>query len=150
MNIEIIEYLTRLKSIYLVIDENMFRKDVAKLEKIIDSFKETSEKIKFKPKSPKASFNEIYQLLLERNFKALSGTKLNYEELTTRDHIESYCEKNSKSKILKETTALDLKLLYSLLAEDPNEIKGNKNEVLDAIKRNVRARKRGEAFKQTI
>ncbi|MFN7253183.1 MAG: hypothetical protein ACK4M9_20780 [Anaerobacillus sp.] len=49
-----------------------------------------------------------------------------------------------------EATAIDLKLLYSLLTGDEKEIKGTKNDIYEAIFRNIRARRRGEAFMKTV
>ena len=146
---EIINYLNRLKNIYLLIDEKLLVKDITKLNEIMKDLEKVNEKTKTTSNQKKKSFQDYYQLLLQRNFFALNGTKLNYQEFLCQENIVKYVENNSKTKILKDTTALDLKLLYSLLTEDPTEVKGNKSEVFDAIKRNIRARKRGEAFMKT-
>lgn len=150
MNDQIVEYLTRLKNIYLTIDEKLFQREIKSLEKIIKDLHETKQITTPLTRQKKNSFKANQTFLIERNYSELSGTKLNYEEFLNEDAIVTYFDKNSKTKILKELTVLDLKLLYSLLTEDPNEIKGTKAEVFDAIKRNIRARKRGAAFIKTI
>ncbi|RXI96476.1 hypothetical protein DS745_22460 [Anaerobacillus alkaliphilus] len=144
MSEEVVYYLHQLKNLYSALDTKEFDKDIAKIDQIISTFEVPSKKIE--PKSKKRNFTEMYQLLLAKNFHLLTGTKLNYQVFPNGDDIVHFIEKNSKADVIKETTALDLKLLYSLLTEDPNEIKGTKSHIYEAIKRNVRAGRRGEAF----
>ncbi|MFC0470920.1 hypothetical protein ACFFHM_10535 [Halalkalibacter kiskunsagensis] len=151
MNDQIVDYLIHLKSIYLAIDEKVLRNDITQLDKLIKTLQETSGgKSTTPPQQKKKVFSESLKILLEKNYDRLKGTKLDYYQLTNQDEVECFIETHAKTKILKDATALDLKLLYSLLTEDPNEIKGTKSDVFEAIKRNIRARKRGEAFKNTI
>jgi hypothetical protein len=150
MNNEIADYLKRLKQIYVAVDEKLFRNDIVALEKIIDSIQEKPRETISNPKTQKKTFSDSYHSVIQKNYQDLRGTKLNYEKFTTEDDVVCYFEQNVKTKILKNTTALDLKLLYSLLTGNPIEIKGNKNDLYEIIKRNVRARKRGEAFMKSV
>ncbi len=144
MSKEIVDYLKHLVKIYKAMDAKHFENDIANIERIISDIGvpvKTTEK-----KAKKKSFREIYQFLLEKEYHLLTGTKLNYQVFGVSNDIIKFIETNSKADVIKETTALDLKLLYSLLTNDPTEIKGTKSDLYEAIKRNVRAKRRGEAF----
>ena len=151
MNHEIIQYLTRLKKIYETIDQKPLKKEITNLEKIIASLLENENSTEPKVKAAKKnSFKENYQLIKDKNLAAMTGTKLDYTCFSCNDDVVNFIEKNDQAKLLRKTTALDLKLLYSLLTDNPTEIKGTKNDIYEAMKRNVRARKRGEAFMKTL
>lgn len=149
INQEVAEYLIRLKNIYVSINGKVLAKDITKIEKLInliqDNYVESAPKTR-----TKKFFKDQYKSLLEKDYSAMTGTKINYELFDSQDDVVNYVDKNAKNKIFREATALDLKLLYSLLTADPTEIKGTKNDVYDAIKRNVRARRRGEAFMKDL
>jgi hypothetical protein len=107
----------------------------------------TSSKNSTKPTNKKIqSFPEAVELLFSKRYNDINGIKVNYQKMNCSKNVEAYFDETVKSKVIKETTSLDLRLLYCLLIEDKNEIKGNKNEVYEIIKNNIRARKRGEAF----
>ena len=151
MNHEIIQYLTRLKKIYETIDQKPLKKEITNLEKIIASLQENENTTEPKVKAAKKnSFKENYQLLNDKNLAAMTGTKLDYTGFSCNDDVVNFIEKNDQAKLLRKTTALDMKLLYSLLTDNPTEIKGTKNDIYEAMKRNVRARKRGESFMKTL
>lgn len=146
-NHEVVPYLMKLKEIYKTVGSKDLGNDVKKLERMILFFS-SPKKTDETPK--KRSYKDSLTLILDGNYDQLSGTKLNYSNLSNEVLIIDFIESNSKSKVIKETTALDLKLLYSLLTGDSTDIKGNKNQVYETIKRNIRARKRGEAFTKMI
>ncbi|QOY35184.1 hypothetical protein AWH56_021165 [Anaerobacillus isosaccharinicus] len=153
MNDEIVIYLTKLKKIYLSIDPKVMGKEIVKLDRLLNELKNPVEISSPKPvskKQTKNTFMENYQILLKKDYKNLTGIKLNYESFTNSENIVAYIETKPKESVIKEATALDLKLLYSLLTGDEKEIKGKKNDLYEAIYRNIRARRRGEAFMKTV
>jgi len=142
--------LLNLINIYLSIDPKALAKDITKIKNIIESLQDSKERAVPKVSAKKSSFIDNYQLLIDKNFRTMTGTKINYEIFTSHEEVVNYVDKSDKIKILKEATALDLKLLYSLLTADPTEIKGTKSDVYDSIKRNIRAGRRGEAFMKNL
>lgn len=150
VNRDIVVYLTKLKNIYVSIGEKQLEKDILKLEKMIGDLKETQKETSPKSNPKKSIFKENYQFLTEKKFQAMSGIKMNYAAFSSSDDVENYFKSSTKEKVLREATLIDLKLLYSLLTNDSNEIKGRKNDIYEAIKRNIRARRRGEAFKKVL
>ncbi|WP_102348606.1 hypothetical protein [Bacillus sp. Marseille-P3661] len=94
----------------------------------------------------KQSFQEIVELIFNKNFQGIDGIKLNYENFSDIEQIHSYFDQKPKPTIMRETTLLDLKLIYCILTNDKTERKGKKSDVYEAIKSNIRARKRGKAF----
>lgn len=149
-------HLEKMKSIYETLQ--LPKKDLKEIEKAIEIFQrhgdisveeimgtknnaETRSNSKTKP-----SFSNIVDSLFQGNYRGLAGTKLNYMEFQSVEKIIGYIDATSKTKVMKDASAIDLKLLYCLLTEDNQEIKGTKNEVYEAIKRNIRAKKRGKAF----
>lgn len=148
-------HLEKLKTIYETLQ--LPKKEVKEIEKAIEIFQNNGdvpvEEIGTKTstekrsnKKTKPSFSDLVEFLFQENYSGLVGTKLNYEEFKTAGKIISYIEDTSKSKVMKDASVIDLKLLYCLLTEDKHEIKGTKNEIYEAIKRNIRAKKRGKAF----
>ncbi|MFZ3588862.1 hypothetical protein ACOI1C_06165 [Bacillus sp. DJP31] len=89
-------------------------------------------------------------LLVDKDFDALKGTRINYREVTNSEDVIEFLETHSDTAVLKYTTVLDLKLLFYILTGERMELKGKKEDMLLDIKRNIRARKRGEAFTKTI
>ncbi|MBM6619641.1 hypothetical protein [Bacillus suaedaesalsae] len=145
---EIIHYLEKLKSMYVAIDENALRKDIRKIEEIIRSLhgKVESNPIKKQVRKKENTFRESLALLNERKYNDLKGTKVNFEHVRSSEDVITFFEIHSETHILSHTTALDLKLIYTILTGEHREIKGKKEELLQTVKRNIRARKRGEAF----
>lgn len=153
MNDEIVFYLTKLKNIYLSIDPKVMGMEIRHLDRLLDELQTTEENSSHKPvskKHTKNTFIENYKYLAKKDFKRLSGIKLNYEDFTNSEAIVTYIETKPKESVIKEATALDLKLLYSLLTGDVKELKGTKNNMYEAIYRNIRAKRRGEAFMKTV
>lgn len=148
MNNEIIKYLTKLKNIYSVIDEKHLTKEIKNIQIIIQALEtytsENSSPLTKKLKKP--SFQESYECMISRNYEKLVGTKLNYKEFSNPDDVVFFIENNEMKKVIRTTNVLDLKLLYCLLTQQFQEIKGTKQAVYDSLKRIVRARRRGEAF----
>ena len=102
---------------------------------------------KNKLKSKKASsFSVALDLLLSQKLKELTGTKIDYVEIYNSERVMEYIDFNPIAKVKRETTVLDLKLLYCLLTGERHEIKGTKDQIYEAIKGNIRAKKRGSAF----
>lgn len=148
---ETINQLEKLKSIYEILQ--IPQQEKKKIDEIIRKLRnvktedETQSKRLSKGKNKKSQkFSDIVELLFAKQFDHISGTKINYKKMNKPEQIVEYFDTTTKSKIFKEATALDLKLLYCLLVEEKSEIKGNKDEVYGVIKNNIRARKRGEAF----
>ncbi|WP_010283179.1 hypothetical protein [Bacillus timonensis] len=148
-------YLEKLKTIYETL--GLPKKEIKEIEKVIEIFQSYGDVLveemgiktsteKRSSKRAKPSFSNLVDSLFLGNYSELEGTKLNYTKLTTVEKIIGYIEDASKTKVMKDASALDLKLLYCLLTEDKQEIKGTKNEIYEAIKRNIRAKKRGKAF----
>ncbi|MFZ3589970.1 hypothetical protein ACOI1C_11990 [Bacillus sp. DJP31] len=156
---DVSKYLEQLRSIYLSIDESKFRKELLELTnaiKLVNSLdnlngneplvcKETRKKVK-----KVTSFEHAIGLLLEKKSIEIKGTKMNYTKISTSEEVLEFLEGFQDSEIVKKTTALDLKLLYCLLTGEQTELKGKKEDLLKSIRRNIRARKRGEAFSKTI
>ncbi|MEH7386829.1 hypothetical protein V7147_15670 [Bacillus sp. JJ1521] len=145
-------HLEKLKEIYETLQ--LPKKELREIERAIEIFKQNGDVVvgaalvtkSVSNKKTKQSFSEIVDSLFQGNYHDLEGTKLRYHELNSAEQVITYIDFTAKTKILKESSALDLKLLYCLLTEDKQELKGTKNEVYEAIKRNVRAKKRGKAF----
>mgnify|MGYP007126067947 CR=1 FL=1 len=148
-------HLEKLKTIYETLQ--LPKKDIKEIENSIEMFhrfgdvmieevvgRVNTEKSSSKKKKP--SFSVMVDSLFQEKYSGLVGTKLNYREFRTPVEIITYIDNTPKTKEMKDTTALDLKLLYCLLTEQKRELKGNKNEVYEAIKRDIRAKKRGKAF----
>jgi hypothetical protein len=145
-------YLEKLRRIYLSIDDTRLKKDVDLISEIITSLtsvKSNSEPRK-KKKKTEGQFEKSLAQLSIKNFDALKGTKINYCEVTTSQDVIDFLESHTDSSVLKHTTALDLKLLYYILTNEKIELKGKKEDLLKSIKRNIRARRRGEAFTKTV
>ena len=148
MNHIIVDYLNRLRNIYLAVDDIVLKQDITKIDHLIKTLEESKETTtSSQQQKKKKSFSELFNLIAEKKFEELNGVRVDYKNLKNKEEVEHFIEALPKNKILKETTALDLKLLYSLLTGDSSEIKGTKTVIFDAIQRNIRARKRGEAFK---
>ncbi|MEH7238789.1 hypothetical protein [Bacillus sp. JJ1562] len=148
-------HLEKLKTIYETLQ--LPRKDLIEIDKAIDIFhlhgdvsieeigiKTMSEKPSNNKSKPK--FSDIVDSLFQENYSGLVGTKLNFAEFRSGEMIIAYIDDTSKTKVMKDASAIDLKLLYCLLTEDKLELKGTKDEVYEAIKRDIRAKKRGKAF----
>ncbi len=152
---KVADYLEKLKTIYETLQ--IPKKEIKEVEKIIELFhgygdilvEEKTGKAKIEKKSNKTtkpSFSDIVDSLFEKKYSGLVGTKLHFTKLNTAEQIITYIDATAKTKVMKEATALDLKLLYCLLTEEKQEIKGTKNEVYEAIKRDIRTKRRGKAF----
>lgn len=150
---DINKHLQSLKSIYQALD--VPKNKVKELDQAIHLFNEYGDTsvtdaihIKGVPRKSKKklSFTEVLERIDQGKHEDLEGTKINYETMNSSQHISEFFEQTTKPKVLRETTALDLKLLYSLLTGNPEEIKGTKSKVYDDIKGYVRAKKRGMAF----
>ncbi|WP_096199570.1 hypothetical protein [Bacillus sp. FJAT-45350] len=146
MNQEIVDYLNRLKNIYQTINKPSLSKDIKRIEKLIDSLDASKEKSVKNFQKP--TFKENYESLINKKYVDMTGVKLDYKNFNSVEAVIEFIKDVSQSKLLRETTAVDLKLLYCILTNSSTEMKGTKNEIYEAIKRNVRARKRGEAFKK--
>lgn len=157
----IITQLEKLRNIYEIVQ--VPKKDVREVNKIIESIQQlgmltnaeltptkssSNRKNTMSPHKKSQSFAEVMELLFENKYHDIGGTKIDYKKMTSPEHIVDYFEATTKSKVMKNATALDLKLLYCLLIQEKRELKGNKNEVYSVIKNNIRARKRGEAFRK--
>ncbi|MEK5443505.1 MULTISPECIES: hypothetical protein [unclassified Fredinandcohnia] len=149
------DHLEKLKTIYETLQ--IPKKEIKEVEKIIELFhgygdisvEEKTGKANIEKKSNKTtkpSFSDIVDSLFEEKYSGLVGTKLHFTKLNTVEQIITYIDATAKTKVMKEATALDLKLLYCLLTEEKQEIKGTKNEVYEAIKRDIRTKRRGKAF----
>jgi hypothetical protein len=163
---DIADYLERLKTIYLSIGESKFKKELVDLNEAIEIVRSlqhsttvpiqqslpTSETSSSKKKTRKPnSFEQSLVLLFEKKYDELKGTKINYKQVNTSVDVIEFLEIHTDSQILKNTTALDLKLLYCIMTEAKTELKDkNKEGLLKSIKRNIRAGKRGEAFVKTV
>lgn len=153
-------HLEKTKAIYETLQVS--KKEIKEVEQAIEIFTvygdveiisarlQAANEKKTSSKNRKVSFSESVDLLSQKRYKELVGTKFYYEDLYTSDQIQTYIDTHTKSKIMKETTVLDLKLLYCLLTGEKGEIKGTKNEVYEALKSHIRARKRGKAFSELI
>ncbi|MCC3358582.1 hypothetical protein [Bacillus sp. REN16] len=148
-------HLEKMKIIYETLQ--LPKKDVKEIENAIEIFNRhgdipIEEKgIKTRPEKrsnnkTKPTFSEIVDSLFNKNYSVLAGTKLNYAEFRSVEKIIHYMDNTSKTKVMKDAAAIDLKLLYCLLTEDKQELKGTKNEIYEAIKRDIRTKKRGKAF----
>jgi hypothetical protein len=165
-------YLEKLRNIYTTIDEGKFKKDIKELDEVINLFNSlqsgavvpleptgdtnsrkalvSNQKVK-KPIERLNKFDQAVRLLAEEKYEDLNGTKLNYQEITNDAHVIQLLEELTDAQVLKHTTVLDLKLLYSILTRDKKEIKAKKKEeLLQTIKQNIRAARRGEAFTQNM
>ncbi|MBM7662125.1 hypothetical protein JOC85_002932 [Bacillus mesophilus] len=171
---QISSYLEKLRDIYISIDEGKFNKDLKELNQAIsllnsiqngtiDPLGSTETKGKThkeeidknlmisKPTMKLNKFEEAVHLLAQEKYEDLKGTKLNYREITNESDVIQLVEELTDSQVLRHTTTLDLKLLYCILTQDKKEIKAKKKEdLLQTIKQNIRAVRRGEAFTQTI
>jgi hypothetical protein len=161
-------YLEKLKTIYLSIDKSKFKKELLELDEAIERVRSmphsttgptqqnlpaaatSSSSSKKKTRKPNA-FDHNLILLQEEKYDELKGTKINYKEVTTSVDVIEFLQVHTDAQILKNTTALDLKLLYCIMIDEETELKDkNKEGLLKSIKRNIRAGKRGEAFVKTI
>ena len=145
-------YLEHLQLIYKATSIQKFKKELKELDQIIEVLaplkdtlllQESSSKDSLSKK--KLSFPEIAELLLRKKFPT-SGTKLDFSLFSSREKAAEWVENEPKAKLLKNTTLLDLKLLYCLLTGQVIELKGKKEEVYEAIKTHTRAKRTGEAF----
>ncbi|KAA0549886.1 hypothetical protein FZW96_00620 [Bacillus sp. BGMRC 2118] len=147
-NKKIIHYLMKLKQLYGAIDEITLRKDIQQIEEIIltlQGIAKEAHPTKTK-RNKENTFSKTLVLLNEKNFHQLKGTKINFKHVASKEDVITFFEIHSDEHILRHTTALDLKLVYTILTEEVRELKGKKEELLQTIKRNIYARKRGEAF----
>lgn len=159
---DIINNLIKLKNIMYELDKEKMNKKIKDIDEIIRtiskfsciSIKEldkyldtnkTNEKQEKNKKKP--SFKDNIKLLEKGQFKDMKGVKLNYEIFKDKTDVIKYFSENEKDSTLKATTVMDLKLLYFILTGRIEEIKGKKEIIYENIKRNIKARKRGKAFK---
>jgi hypothetical protein len=166
-------HLEKLRNIYKTINEDKFKQDIKELDQAIELYSSlqygatipidpiSSEKTEEPPKKQrkinhnhpgqKNKFEHAIQLLSEQKYNELTGTKLNYQAITNEEDAIQLLNELTDSQVLKHTTALDLKLLYCILTGESKELKAKKKEeILNTIKQNIRATKRGEAFTKTI
>lgn len=166
---DIIDKLLKLKLVMNTLDKVKMRDDIKDIDKIIENLKKESFKLngyveaKDKEsitknrhthdkgkKSPKTSFNDAVLLLAEQKFDEIKGIKLNYNEFIRDSYIIEYFCNTEKKNILKAVTVLDLKLIYCILTDSDKEIKGKKDDLFEVIINNIKAKKRGNAFKNYI
>jgi hypothetical protein len=144
-------HLEILRRILQSVEEKKLRNEMKEIDRIISVFNDYGDtpiqmKEPQKNKSKKAGFQEIAEKLFRKEYTSINGIKLDYTNLDCTEKVVALIEGLSKTKIIKSTTLIDLKLLYCLLTGEAVEIKGKKEAVFDAIKANVRARKTGAAF----
>ncbi|WP_456275104.1 hypothetical protein [Bacillus sp. AK128] len=169
-------YIEKLRSIYQSIDEGLFKNEIIELNKTIellnsiqkgsllptDLVKEQDhqqkpklagkprENTKEKSNIKLNKFDQGLKLLSQGKYNELKGTKLNYEEITKEEDVVQFLEETTDSQVLNHATAIDLKLLYCILTGETVEIKGkNKKALLQTIKLNIHAARRGAAFTKT-
>lgn len=147
---EIVHYLKKLEDIYQTVDAKSLKKEIDRLREMINSLTSVDQDEKTTTSKGKKGngFRKNLRLLLDKNYTALTGTKLNYEQMGGFRDVIEFFETYREEDILKHATALDLKLLYTILTGEHRELKGKKDELIQTIKRNIRARKRGEAFRK--
>lgn len=157
---DIIDKLLKLKAIMSALDKNKMSEDIKSIDKIIEdiskgksalneNIEKSLEKKVLKEKNKKGkgtSFNDALKLLGEHKVDDIKGVKLKYNNFKTYSDVIEYFSKNKKVNILKATTVLDLKILYYILTNSTEEIKGKKDDLFETIINNVKAKKRGEAF----
>ncbi|MFS0861905.1 hypothetical protein [Fredinandcohnia sp. 179-A 10B2 NHS] len=153
-------HLEKTKAIYETLQ--LSKKEIKEVEQAIEIFIgygdveivspkfQAANAKKTSSKNRKVSFSESVDLLFQKRYKELVGTKISFEDLHTSEQIQTYIDTTTRSKIMKETTVMDLKLLYCLLTGEKVDIKGTKNEVYEVLKSHIRARKRGKAFSELI
>ena len=149
LNKQVIDYLTKLQDVYKSLNSTLLATDIKQIEAIISDLQainHTESKVIIRKQTKKPTFAENHTLHIEQQYEALRGVKLDYANFLSEDDVVSFIENTTRTKALRETTALDLKMLYSILTKDPNEIKGTKQQMYEAISRNIRAKKRGKAF----
>lgn len=160
---DIINNLVKLENIMSELDKEKMSNDIKSIDKMIKSLSKYSNvSIKeiekaltanmhsedIKENKKKGSFKDNLKLLEEKRFMDIQGIKLNYENFKNNIDVVNYFDKYKKEDILKTTTVLDLKLLYCILTGRSEEIKGKKESIYEDIKNNIKAKKRGEAFKR--
>lgn len=145
VNQEIIFYLEKVRAMYQTIDDTTLKKDIQKIGELIAQLRGESSTPQL-VKKKENSYRESLLLLLDKKYELLKGTRVNFEQVLSSEDVVAFFEFHSEKDILAHTTALDLKLLYTVLTGEHRELKGKKEELLQTIKRNIRARKRGEAF----
>lgn len=157
---KLVVHLEKVKSIYETL--HLSRKEISEIEIAIETFKkygeisidalvtEQQKTGKQATKKGKMSFSNTVDLLFQKKYGELSGTKLTYTELQTPQQVVDYIERSSKTTVMKDSTALDLKLLYCMLTGENLELKGTKNAVYESIKSTIRAKKRGKAFLEYV
>lgn len=151
---DINNHLQSLQTIYQTL--GVTKQKMRELEHAIHVFNEygdtpllgmkSNSKVVSNKSKKRMSFDESLQMINQKRYQDLEGTKMNYEDMNTSQQIIEYIDQTTKAKVLRETTALDLKLLYSILTGKAEEIKGTKSTVYDDIKGYIRAKKRGVAF----
>ncbi|NHM32829.1 hypothetical protein [Neobacillus terrae] len=145
-------YLEHLQLIYKAASIQKFKKELKELDQIIevlkplkDTFLMQEPSSKNLMKKNKAAFPDIAELFLRKEFP-INGTKLDFSLFNSKEKAAEWFESEPKTKLLKNTTLLDLKLLYCLLTGQIIELKGKKEEAYEAIKTHTRAKRTGEAF----
>lgn len=161
---DIIDKLLKLKAIMSTLDKDKMSDDIVSIDKIIKdiskyNFKltENTEKtLETKPleekskKGKSTSFNNALILLGENRFDEIKGIKLKYNNFKNYSDVMEYFSKNKKENILKATTILDLKILYYILTNNTEELKGKKDDLFETIINNIKAKKRGAAFNKYV
>lgn len=156
----IIDKLLKLKVIMSTLDKDKMSDDIKSIDKIIKDInkctfsltknvEKTPENVPLKEKSKKGkstSFSSALLLLGEQRFDEIKGIKLNYNSFRNDFDVIEYFYSIRKENILKDTTILDLKLLYYILTNNNEEIKGKKDDLFETIINNIKAKKRAIAF----
>ncbi|WP_110113040.1 hypothetical protein [Bacillus sp. CGMCC 1.16541] len=156
---ELAKQLTVLKDVYASVGKAKHKREVAQLAKVIEQLISApdqplelllkSERMELKTtnkRSQKLTFEQNLEHLLRKQYNQLQGTKIKYEDMNTREEVLVFFE-YTDAAILKQTTMMDLKLLYSMLTGEKSELKGKKKEdLVRKIRLNIHASRRGEAF----
>lgn len=145
----IIKHLEKLVKIYEVLQEN--EQEIQEIKKIITILNKTEEKVMVTSMTDKkqSTITDNIQFLENKQYERLHGTKVNYEEINNTEKVMNLIQQTSKTKLLRETTAMDLKLLYFLLSGEKENFKRTKDKMYETIKTLIRAKNRGKAFKQS-
>ncbi|MBM7703513.1 hypothetical protein [Metabacillus iocasae] len=157
---ELAKHLMVLKDVYSSVGKTKHKRDIAHISKMVDQLtsmvdqpldsllkRANVEAMTTKAELKKNSFERSLEYLLNKQYDQLKGTKVKYADLHTCEEVTAFFNNHTDTAILKKTTMLDLKLLYSLLTDEKNELKGKKkDDLVKKIRLNIRAGHRGEAF----
>ncbi|WP_078553921.1 hypothetical protein [Bacillus alkalicellulosilyticus] len=148
---DVIEHLQKLKQLYEVLD--LPKKKLRSVDNAIETIQQLQntpvQQVMYAEAQQKiTAFDQAVQTIWSQSFEPIKGTKLDYETIQNKEQVISFVESRSKEQLLKEATALDLKLLYCILVQKSYEIKGTKPKLYDSIKANIRARHSGKAFRK--